>query len=49
MNKKNGKGKYIFQNGDKYIGDWEDDNKTGYGIYHFGTGKWDGDRLVSNR
>jgi hypothetical protein len=43
--KKCGKGVYMFQNGDKYSGEWEDDNKTGFGVYHFGTGKWDGDRL----
>lgn len=31
-NKKEGKGKKIFDNGDVYIGDWINDKAHGYGI-----------------
>jgi hypothetical protein len=32
-NKKNGKGTLYFDNGNKYIGDWIDDQKAGNGIF----------------
>ena len=37
-NKKHGKGKMDFANGDKYTGDWVDDVRMGNGVYIFATG-----------
>jgi hypothetical protein len=31
--KKHGKGMYQYANGDKYIGDWIDDRRTGQGVF----------------
>ncbi len=31
--RKNGKGKYSYKNGNKYIGDWVDDHRTGQGVF----------------
>ena len=33
-----GKGTYIFDNGDKYEGEWKNNNEEGKGIYYYNTG-----------
>lgn len=35
MGLKEGNGKYIFQNGDVYDGNWVDDKKNGRGKYYY--------------
>ena len=37
--KMHGKGRRIYANGDKYIGDWVDDKRTGNGVYTWGDGE----------
>jgi hypothetical protein len=36
----NGKGTYIFDNGEKYIGDIKNGQREGKGTYYFGSGEW---------
>ena len=40
-------GTYIWDNGDKYVGEWQGDKQHGYGTYTYGPrSKWAGDRYV---
>jgi hypothetical protein len=34
----NGKGTYYFNDGNKYIGDWVDDHRTGQGVFTWASG-----------
>jgi len=49
--KKSGKGKYYYLNGDFYDGEWKDDMKEGFGVYHFYAkdskyqGEWKADKM----
>jgi len=36
---RHGEGTYIWPNGDKYVGNWENDNMSGYGEYTYANGK----------
>ena len=36
--KKNGKGKFIYNNGDRYEGEYKDDNRNGKGIFFYNNG-----------
>ena len=36
--KKNGKGTYYYANGNKYMGDWVDENRTGQGVFTWPSG-----------
>ena len=38
LGKKGGKGIYFAKNGDRYEGDWRNDNKEGKGIYYYNNG-----------
>jgi len=43
-NKRNGKGKFLYINGNKYIGEFRDDQKDGRGTYYYNDGsKYEGD------
>jgi len=42
----NGTGTFIYENGDKYEGEWKDDKRSGVGIYTFGEGEFEGDKYV---
>jgi len=35
----NGKGTFIWANGNKYIGDYKEDKKEGYGVFSYSDGK----------
>ncbi len=35
-----GTGKYLFENGDKYNGEWHGGMRTGYGRYDYKNGDW---------
>lgn len=37
---KNGLGKYFYQNGERYIGEWKHDLKEGKGQYHYTDGSY---------
>ena len=37
--KKEGKGSYVWQDGNKYIGDWHDNAIHGFGIYTWSDGR----------
>ncbi len=39
-----GYGSYIFENGDKYEGNWKDNMRDGHGVYLFN----DGDKFEGN-
>jgi hypothetical protein len=47
-----GKGTYVYQDGDKYIGEWKDDKKHGHGIFTLESGEvhhdglWADDNIV---
>ena len=48
---KHGKGKYIYQNGDFYEGEWKNNKKHGEGMYKYHDGKelngiWENDKLI---
>ena len=43
-----GHGAYYYNNGDKYVGNWVNDNKEGHGTYYYNNrhkhvGKWEND------
>ena len=40
------KGTYTFANGTKYVGEFEDNERNGQGVYTFGPGNWEGDQYV---
>ena len=41
---RDGRGKFIYKNGDIYEGDWKNDKKEGKGIFHFNNGnRYEGD------
>jgi len=44
----NGKGTFTWANGDVYVGDWVDGNRTGKGTYTWGPGEWEGDVYVGD-
>ncbi len=33
--RKHGQGTFYYSDGDKYVGQYEDDEKSGYGVYYF--------------
>ena len=33
-----GQGTYFYSEGDRYVGDWKDNNKTGQGTYYYPNG-----------
>ena len=35
-----GLGKYFYQNGERYIGEWKKDLKDGKGVYHYTDGSY---------
>lgn len=37
---RHGEGTYIWKNGDKYVGNWENDKMSGYGEYTYANGKF---------
>ena len=37
---KNGFGKYFYQNGERYIGEWKQNLKEGKGVYHYTNGSY---------
>jgi hypothetical protein len=40
-------GKYIFSNGDKFVGEWKDGKKNGQGTFYWiGDSQWKGDKYV---
>ena len=42
----NGYGTNVWDNGDKYVGEWKDGQMEGQGIITFGTGEWEGEKYV---
>ena len=52
LSERDGKGTYIFANGDKYVGEWKKGKKHGQGIFTYISGKieegvWKKDKLVT--
>ena len=45
-NCKNGKGTYLFSNGNKYEGEWKNYRCNGHGIFTFAAGKFKGSKYV---
>ena len=42
----NGYGTYVWDNGDKYVGEHKNGLGNGQGTYTFGSGEWEGDKHV---
>ena len=42
----NGYGAYIYDNGDKYVGEFKKEVRNGQGVFIWGKGKWEGNKYV---
>ena len=42
----NGYGTYVWDNGDKYVGEWKNNLFEGQGTFTFGPGEWEGNKYV---